>query len=256
MNKIIFALSFAALCLGTVMAEGECLVGQLDRLCKRENQLPEALVRPASLLVQERYLHRPWEQVRADLVKQGLKIPVARDSRYLLMFDVPVKAGALKLKGVSFDLLLEITVDKRTKEVAASARKNHVIGVTASLRGDVQMRMADVLESAVFAPKSVLGRALLVVSEKKHDGGHPVLKQIKLSYDLIRGHREWVWPYGYHLEVSFCDTPKGKWKKTVYLSVLSSEDLPRDRDHKPVMDWKGWENTGLDDIHLWGSAGE
>ena len=80
-----------------------------------------------------------------------------------------------------------------------------------------------------------------------------MLKRIEISYDLIRHHRESEWPYGYHLTLRFGRESKDEWRKCIFLTVLSSEDLPRDRNHDVVKNWQGWQWTGLDTIHYWGS---
>lgn len=257
MKKIIQIAALLFACGGCAGAEGESnVVSRLNALSAKQSGLPESLVRPASLLIQEQYLHKPWDKVHADLVKQGLSVPEGQDTQYMVMYDIPVATNVLHVGDIAFDLVLEFEVDKRRPEDVPTARLNHILTARASLRAPVEMPTAQVISSGMFPTNSVLGRALLAPARRERDGGHPVLKRIEMSYDLICGHRESEWPYGYHLSLFFGRQSEDRWRKRIFLTVLSSEDLPRDREHNEVKNWQGWMYTGLDDIQFWGSNGE
>lgn len=228
-------------------------VSKLNVLCAKQAEFPESLVRPASLLVQERYLNKPWDNVRAELVKQGLRVPEGRDTQYMMLYDVPVAADVFHVGDISFDLVLEFEVDKGTKEDAPTARHSQILTATASLRAAVGMPTAEVIASSAFSSNSVLGRALSAPVRQERDGGYTVLKRIEMSYDLIRNHHESAWPYGYHLSLFFGRPSEEQWRKRIYLTVMSSEDPPRDRNHNVVRNWRRSKMTGLNSIQFWGS---
>lgn len=239
---------------GIVTAEDKPnAVSKLKDFCAKPNQLPESLVRPAALLVQEQYLNKPWDTVRSELVAEGLRVPEGRDSQYVTMYDIPVATNVLRVGSISFDLVLEFEVDKRTKAEAPTARHSRILAATASLQATAGNPTADVISSKVFPLNSVIGRALSAAVRQKEDGGYSVLKRIDISYDLIRHHRESEWPYGYHLSLFFGRPAEEEWRKRIFLTVVSSEDLPRDRDHNVVKKWQGWLFTGLDTVQIWGS---
>ena len=254
MAKTLPIIALLLVCAGCARDESQPgVASQLRALCAKKAELPEFLVRPASILVQEHYLHKPWDKVRAELVKQGLSVPDGGDTQYMVMYDVPVATNVIQAKRLSFDLVLQFEVDKRSKEDVPTARLNQVLTATASLWTSVGIPTVEAISSDCLPSYSILGRALNAPVRRERDGGYPVLKRIEISYDLIRHHRESEWPYGYHLSLFFGRESEDRWRKRIFLTVVSSEDLPRDRNHDVVKNWQGWQWTGLDTVQFWGS---
>lgn len=229
-------------------------VAQLNASAAKPVDRPEALVRPASLLVQERFLNRPWTEVRDELTKHGVVIPEGRDVQYGTIYEIPFLKNALTLGGVSYDLVLEFDVDTRTKEQAENARPGSVGTATASLHAEVGMSPDKAIATGVFPRGSPLAKALDSEERRENDGGLPILKRIEISYDLLRHHRETEYPYAYHVNLYFAEDTRKDWRNSLFLTVYSEEDLPRDSEGRPVRNFTGWRLTGLFDVQYWGGS--
>jgi hypothetical protein len=220
-----------------------------DPTASRQQQLWKA-----SRLVQDACLGADWQLVRNELAKQKL-IPIrSRESQYLSHRSYVVQKGVFSAGNRAHDMLLEFEIDKRDTADVPGAKAGRIITARAGFRARINEDFDVFVSRKAYPPDSALQVVLTDPEVRRTAETFPVLKEVSVSYDLIRDRwQEWN-PSGFYIDLNFeIDAKKEIAGAHLFYTVESGLD--------PFKDWKGNSREGpfvpkdtLGGIRGWGSS--
>lgn len=200
-------------------------------------------------------LGRPWPEVEAQLRRDGFPIESRAhqyDTSHRVVVAQDIRLGS---NPAAHALFLEFTVDQRTTQQVPNATPGFVYVAYAGLHVKVNRPHADVLASGRYPEGSVLDRGLRCPEALDAAKRDPILKEVEITYDVIRYHRWPSFPYGFGLWLTFggsmSDERQGQ---TMYLTAVSGLDTGEDSQGNPVVRPNFAAEDTIDDFWKWGGS--
>ncbi len=133
---------------------------------------------------------------------------------------------------IEYSLFLEFTVDDRFRDDATGAKPGNVLLAQAGLVAEPNRPYAEVLKNGEYPKDTVVDQGLRLLEVETTVGKYPVVKEIEVYYDHIGD----MWTpedaQGFHLTLSFGDSPDAdRHGKKLYFTSTSGLD--------PLEDWHG-----------------
>ncbi len=209
----------------------------------------------AFLTMQDRYIDRKW--IDLEPLLQTEKLTLANSTlhgQHLDYYEYLVGEKAFVFPGnILHDVYLEFCVDKRD---APLGRPGNVLSVETGLIKEINQPYDDFMEKNLYPYDSALGLALRCKEVKETALKYPILKDIRISYDLIQN-RQFHY-YGFKIGISFIKSLNKRPYKNLSLSIQSGLGPFRNyyeqetyhidvcKEFKP--------GDGLGELRFWGSA--
>jgi hypothetical protein len=183
-------------------------------------------------------LDRPWREVEQELQRQGFRQIGASDNQHTSDYRYLVAQEGWRAGDQSAHALyLEFSVDRRSATDVPSAKPGCVMTTAAGLSAEPNRPYAQVLAGGAYPEGSVLFRGLRLPEAATAAREYPILKKVEVTYDFIRDRWSESVPQGFHLQLTYGDSPRSEQRgKCLYFTAESGLDAPQDCQGRPVAD--------------------
>jgi hypothetical protein len=199
-------------------------------------------------------LDRPWSEVEPELRGQGFRQIRASDNQHTSDYQYLVAQDGWRAGDQSAHALyLEFSVDRRSAANVPGARPGCVMTAAAGLSAEPNRPYAQVLAGGAYPEGSALFRGLRLPEAAAAARDYPILKKVEVTYDFIRDRWSETVPQGFHLALTFGDSPRGDRRgKRLYFTAESGLDALQDWQGRPVADQFESKDI-LGEFRGWGS---
>jgi hypothetical protein len=220
-----------------------------------ESRSYQQLLRDASHEIRRMALDRPWSEVEQELQRQGFRRIHARDNQHTSDYEYLVTQEGWRAGDQSAHALyLEFSVDRRSAADVPSANPGCVMNAAAGLSAEPNRSYAQALVGGAYAEGSVLFCGLRLSEAAAAAKDYPILKKVAVTYDLIRDRWSETVPHGFHLWLTFGDSPRSDRRgKRLYFTAESGLDAFQDWQGRPLAEQFESKDT-LGEFRGWGST--
>jgi hypothetical protein len=160
------------------------------------------IIRDAELSEQSRSVGHQWKVVQAQFTAGGYKPILTRDNQYTADYEYLIRPAAwVSQSGISHDLIIVATVDRRDSSKVPTARPNEVMSVAAGLIAKPNLAYSKVVAGQVYPARSAVGYCVATPEFRDALRKYPVVKQVEVTYDLVRDWYSDVVPYGFSVRL-------------------------------------------------------
>jgi hypothetical protein len=209
---------------------------QLKTICADKTLGYQRLLRETTLLFRSVALDRPWTEVDSLLNRQGIRQEIAFTNEYTTKYRSLITKGGWRADdGTPYSLYVEFAVDRRSANTVARAKPGFVIVAAAGLAAKPNVPHTQTLANSAYPNNSILFRALRLPEATATAKSYPILKQVEVTYDLIRGFNFEIVECGFKIDLTFGDSVTGDRRgKSIYFTAASGLDPPQDWSGKAV----------------------
>lgn len=208
------------------------------------------LIRDATKIVQPQASGKPWKEVQTLFAETGYELLSEDQRQYTVERRFLMREEAWgAMDGTQHRLIVDVSVP-------AYEETKRVVKVAAGLTGSPNTPFEEAVRDELFPKRSAVGVCLADSGVVEAAKDYPILKEITVTYDLIRDKWNWsdTYSYGFHVSVELGKSAANDLAgRRMYFTVDSSLDPPEDRNGRPMTE--GFEpSSALGEVHQWGSS--
>ena len=246
--SVVFCLAVASGCHGRAASSATPGPEQPDQF--------HHIIRDAELSEQSRSVGHQWKVVEAQFTASGYKPILTRDNQYTADYEYLIRPAAwVSQSGISHDLIIVATVDRRDSSKVPTARPNEVMSVAAGLIAKPNLAYSKVAADQVYPARSAVGYCVATPEFRDAVKKYPFVKQVEVSYDLVRDWYSDVVPYGFHVSLELGKSATNDDAGIqLFFSVESGLDAAQDCAGHSLAE-KGPQRPLFGGVRFWGSDG-